>query len=92
MVLTVVLEARVIVAGSEALVALAGSVAQLRTVALEAMVDTHLRGGTEVMVAWAAGEALQQTAAEEAAVAMLAHFIDRARLLRTQTNVNAGMD
>jgi len=90
MVVTVVLEAGVL-AGSEALVALAGSVAQLRTVALEAMVDTH-SGGTEVMVAWAAGEALQQTAAEEAAVAMLAHFIDRARLLRTQTNVNAGMD
>jgi len=91
MVVTVVLEARVSLAGSEALVALAGSVAQLRTVALEAMVDTH-SGGTEVMVAWAAGEALQQTAAEEAAVAMLAHTVDRARLLRTQTNVNAGMD
>jgi len=55
MVVTVVLEAGVL-AGSEALVALAGSVAQLRTVALEAMVDTH-SGGTEVMVAWAAGEA-----------------------------------
>jgi hypothetical protein len=91
MVVTVVLEARVSVAGSEALVALAGSVAQLRTVALEAMVDSHM-GRTEVRVAWAAGEALQQTAAEEAAVAMLDHNIDRARLLRTQTNVNAGMD
>jgi len=56
MVVTVVLEARVSMAGSEALVALAGAVAQLGTVALEAMVDSHM-GGTEVMVALAAGEA-----------------------------------